>query len=585
MRKRWLQWRKQVEEKIAEAKSREVEKERREKERPGKLQEDAVEDPGEPEIHVDNTKEDSEFVIPEKEKVKQNRMVLRNLAKECDRWGVSNRAGAAIANAVLIDAGVITSEDQTNVIDKNKLRRSREEYRNERQVKEIQQLEENQGHAYYFDGKKTMSLCVEEDEQGKKYNIMRELELISMSAEPGGLYVTHLEPKGGKGVEVAEAVLGFLREHNLDASWLIVGTAANTGKHIGAFASLEKMLDRRLLWVLCMLHLNELPWRHIFVALDGPTSSHNTFLGVIGKILPNVEYLEWSTKVEKVQLGPGLPELPEEVAADLSSDQRILYLAFMSVWTGVIREELYSLTPGPISHSRWLTHCTRTLICHLKEHGLKGKPKKDLMLCVKFLVSNYVPMWFACKQHVRITDGPKHLHTQRKLLKVVKEPVLSIAKKNIAQNAYWAHPEVLLVAMLADKNQSIRSKAVEEIIKLRGDSDLGDDQPRLYHVPQLKFTAKCYSEMIDWKLEVIYEPVLTVKMSMEELLALKDSPLIMPRYSSNTQSVERLVKQTSRAASSVAGFEARDGFLRASATSRILLPKFESKRDFENNFV
>ena len=58
-------------------------------------------------------------------------------------------------------------------------------------------------------------------------------------------------------------------------------------------------LWRRLLWILCMLHLNELPWRHIFVALDGPTSSHNTFLGVIGKILPNVEDLEWSAKVEK----------------------------------------------------------------------------------------------------------------------------------------------------------------------------------------------------------------------------------------------------------------------------------------------
>lgn len=574
--------------KIAEAKSREAEKERRQKERPVKLTAAAVEDTADLVLDVDNAEDDSDFVIPEKVKVKQNRMILRNLAKECDRWGVSDRAGAAIANAVLIDAGIITYEDQTNVIDKSKLRRSREEYRTERQAEDTQQLEEKQGHAYYFDGKKTMSLCVEEDEQGKKYNTMRELELISMSAEPGGLYVTHLEPEGGKGLDVAEAVLGFLREHNLDKSWLIVGgdsTAANTGKHIGAFASLEKMLGRRLLWVLCMLHLNELPWRHIFVALDGPTSSHNTFQGVIGKILPRVEELEWSTKVEKVQLGPGLTELSEEVAADLSSDQRILYLAFMSVWTGVIRVELYSLTPGPISHSRWLTHCTRTLICHLKEHGLKGKHKKDLMMCVKFLVSNYVPMWFACKQHVRITDGPKHLHTQLKLLKVVKEPVLSIAKQNIAQNAYWAHPEVLLVAMLADNSKSIRSKAVEEVLKLRGDSNLGDDQPRLYEVPQINFNAKCYSGMIDWKMEVIYEPVLTVKMSKEELLSLKDSPLTLPRYPSNTQSVERLVKQTSRAASSVAGFEARDGFLRASATSRMLLPKFESKKDFENNFV
>ena len=101
----------------------------------------------------------------------------------------------------------------------------------------------------------------------------------------------------------------------------------------------------------------------------------------------------------------------------------------------------------------------------------------------------------------------------------------------------------------------------------------------------LKFNAKSYTEMIDWKRETIYEPVLTVKMSKSDLLSLKKSPLTLLRYPSNTQSVERLVKQTSRAASSVAGYEARDGFLRASATSRQLLPKFESKQDFENNFV
>ena len=44
----------------------------------------------------------------------------------------------------------------------------------------------------------TISLCVEEDEQGKKYNCHGELELVSMSFKPGGKYVTHQQ--------VAEAV-------------------------------------------------------------------------------------------------------------------------------------------------------------------------------------------------------------------------------------------------------------------------------------------------------------------------------------------------------------------------------------------
>ena len=113
-------------------------------------------------------------------------MKLRNLAKECDRWGVSNRAGAAIANAALIDAGISTPQDQTCVIDKSKLRRALVSYRKERQAEDHKILEEKQGIAYYFDGKKTLSLCVEEDEQGTKYNTHRELELISVSSEPGG---------------------------------------------------------------------------------------------------------------------------------------------------------------------------------------------------------------------------------------------------------------------------------------------------------------------------------------------------------------------------------------------------------------
>ena len=35
----------------------------------------------------------------------------------------------------------------------------------------------------------------------------------------------------------------------------------------------------------------------------------------------------------------------------------------------------------------------------------------------------------------------------------------------------------------------------------------------------------------------------------------------------------------------VAGFEARDGYIRAAQESRKLMPKFRSKKDFKENFV
>ena len=86
---------------------------------------------------------------------------------------------------------------------------------------------------YYIDGKKTMALCVEVDSQGKKYNVVRELELISMCSEPGGEHVTHLEPEGGPGNKVSVAVLALLSLHKLEGSWQIVwghSTAVNPGK-------------------------------------------------------------------------------------------------------------------------------------------------------------------------------------------------------------------------------------------------------------------------------------------------------------------------------------------------------------------
>ena len=60
----------------------------------------------------------------------QNRMEWPNLAMMSERYQLSDKASAAVANAALKDSGLITDLDKTYVIDKNKLRREREKYRN-----------------------------------------------------------------------------------------------------------------------------------------------------------------------------------------------------------------------------------------------------------------------------------------------------------------------------------------------------------------------------------------------------------------------------------------------------------------------
>ena len=57
---------------------------------------------------------------------KHNVRKLPKLARMCDRYGISDRAGAAIANAVLQDYGIIAKHNPRDVIDRSKLRRERE---------------------------------------------------------------------------------------------------------------------------------------------------------------------------------------------------------------------------------------------------------------------------------------------------------------------------------------------------------------------------------------------------------------------------------------------------------------------------
>ena len=58
----------------------------------------------------------------------QNRHPLPKLSRMCDRYGISDRAGASIANAALQDFGILSKENLRIVIDHSKLRREREKW-------------------------------------------------------------------------------------------------------------------------------------------------------------------------------------------------------------------------------------------------------------------------------------------------------------------------------------------------------------------------------------------------------------------------------------------------------------------------
>ena len=63
----------------------------------------------------------------------------------------------------------------------------------------------------------------------------------------------------------------------------------------------------------------------------------------------------------RITVGPGLPELTQEVKQDLSTDQRYGYELVNAIRTGKLSAEIAHLEVGPVCHSRWLTTANRFL--------------------------------------------------------------------------------------------------------------------------------------------------------------------------------------------------------------------------------
>ena len=86
---------------------------------------------------------------------------------------------------------------------------------------------------------------------------------------------------------------------------------------------LERMLERKCFWVICMIHTNELPLRHLIVSIDGKTSSKDGFTGPIGKLLSQVDDMERNYEFPPIE---GLEELidnPHNIVNSMSTDASI----------------------------------------------------------------------------------------------------------------------------------------------------------------------------------------------------------------------------------------------------------------------
>lgn len=109
----------------------------------------------------------------------------------------------------------------------------------------------------------------------------------------------------------------------------------------------------------------------------------------------------------------------------------------------------------------------------------------------------------------------------------------------VQQNAYFAHPENVLLAMVTDERAEVRRTGIERVIAARA---LSADQVkvRVVKVPALNFNAQDYPEMINWEREIVIPPPVLSTYTTEELqslLQVDDNPPVLdvPAFPCHTQ--------------------------------------------------
>ena len=559
------------------------------------------------------------------EDIGQNRTRLPKTAEACDRYLIGDRAGAAIASAVLVDYGIVNNNDKTQVIGPRKLAAERHRYR----VEAIKKEKDNLGeiNSLYFDGKKTPTrVLVRNPKTGRWSPKLVVEDHYVIIVEPGSQYLSHVTPISGHGKVIAGAIYKFLVEEKLQDNPILVvgadGTNSNVGAENGAIHFLEMMLGKAVHYFICQLHGNELPFRAVFYYYDGKPNGPEHWSGPIGKSIKGTLSGTPVVTFQPVPF-PDFPGLPDEVVDDLSWDQKYLYRISMGVITGVVTDDLAAIEPGPPCVSRWNTLWSRILRLYIATL----RPSHQLKRIVNMIIKFSAPMWFIIKCNPLATQGSLNTFKAMQLLKNLNPAEKSVAKKALQRNAFFAHSDQLLLAMCADPDEFIRRKAVKLIRNLRdqvqvqeevqGEEDdntendsecevdndliqytdddtdeeeneeyLGfelDESIREVRVPALKWQAKSYHTMIDWKDSFESEPPYIAQLSDHDVVNILDRPLQVPRWVNNTQAVERGIKAVTEACTAVTGHLERDGYIKQRMHSRKLMPKFNTKRDFNHN--
>jgi hypothetical protein len=169
----------------------------------------------------------------------------------------------------------------------------------------------------------------------------------------------------------------------------------------------------------------------------------------------------------------------------------------------------------------------------------------------------------------------------------IPETLRSVIHVVIQRNGYFAHPENILLSMMADERDFVRELAFRWVVSIRKNTTF-QQNVRRFQIPSINMEANDYIDLINWNHEwkdaKIMEPPMIKHIETEDLeiiILSKEWPTMnFIKFHCHTQNMERNIRIVTEASQKVFGEDRRDGYIRATLQSRNLMPSFRTKKDY-----
>ncbi|GBM19227.1 hypothetical protein AVEN_142478-1 [Araneus ventricosus] len=159
------------------------------------------------------------------------------------------------------------------------------------------------------------------------------------------------------------------------------GTVVNTGVFNGVIRMRELKLNRPIQWIICSLHFNELPLRHLFERKSSGPSSYTE---------DTKRNLKACEKLPLVAFNSIECDLLGFDSSNLSCDQKYLLNICTAISSDVGSSDLAKRQPGTLNFVRWLTTASRILRLYIST----SNPSNELMTLIVLILRVYAHSWF-----------------------------------------------------------------------------------------------------------------------------------------------------------------------------------------------